>query len=485
VTDAALSSDYPDVKQRALVGGRALALRYLVVGIISLGGSTILIRSLGAKAWATYSVGYFLITFIDQNIGARLLGSIVRWPGVLPVGLLRSAAGLMQVLGGALFLLLVGAGFLATGLSSLEKLGLCLASVGVCAYVYASRTLPLVLLERVLEYRWIAVGEIVDQLTFYVVAIPLVLGGEGLKGVALAFAVRGIPTAVLLHVRSRAPLVGRAARGEVREILHFAGPTLGLASLILVEGLTPFLVLGGGHARDLAFFMTSSSLVGYAAVVQTVVQRVGFPSFSLVAGAGGELARTANRTSGAAVFALVSLVVPVAGLSPVWLPILLGSDWKSASILMVAIGAGFVLNGPISVLSGALYSLGHPRDVFRVYVTMTLAYVVLAVAGVQVSPLAGAGVAYVMSRALGLALMRLDVARRGCPVAMRGTAAVIAFATVVAAALAMSVWHGEWLGAAAVIAVALPVWTRGLARNRTLLLRAFGLSTPNEAAVGD
>jgi len=481
VTDP-VSAEYRGVQERALVGGRSLALRYVLVGLLSLGGSTFLIRSLGANAWATYSVAYFLITFVDQNIGARLLGSIVRWPGAPPVRMLQAAGALMQALGAGLLLLFLAVALPADGLSSLADLGLCLAAVGVCAYVYALRTLPLVLLERALEYRWIAIGEVLDQITFYVVAVPLVLSHEGLRGVAVALAVRGIPTAVLLRLRSRAPLVGRPLRAEIGELLHFAVPTLGAAGFILVEGLMPLLVLGGEHARALAFFMTSSSLIGYAAVVQVVVQRVGFPSFNLVRGAGGQLARAVKRTNGAALFVLTSMVVPMAGFSPLWLPLLFGSDWKPASISMVAIGAGFVLFGSISVLSGALYTLGHPRDVLRAYAVMTLIYGGLAVVGAHLSVLAGVGIAYAVSRAFGLALLGFDVARRGCPVPMARMAGVVGFAIMVATLLATATWHHQWLAATVVAALALPLWARGFALNRGWLIRAIGRGTSSKPA---
>lgn len=479
---APVSAEYSGVQERAMTSGRSLALRYVVVGLLSIAGSTYLIRALGADAWATYSVAYFLITFVDQNIGARLLGSIVRWPGEPPARMLAAAAALMQALGGGLLLLFIAIALPADGLSSLAELGLCLAAVGSCAYVYAVRTLPLVLLERALEYRWIAIGEVLDQITFYVVAVPLVLTHHGLRGVAVALAVRGIPTAILLRLRSRAPLFGHALRAEMGELLRFALPTLGSAGFILVEGLVPLLVLGGEHARALAFFMTSSSLIGYAAVVQVVVQRVGFPSFSLVRATGGELARAVNRTNGAALFALASMVVPMAGLSPLWLPVLFGADWKPASISMVAIGAGFVIFGSISVLSGALYTLGHPRDVLRVYAVMTLVYGGLAAVGAHLSVLAGVGVAYAVSRAVGLALLGFAVARRGCPVPMARSAVVVAFAIAVAAVLALATWHGQWLAGAAILAIALPLWARGFALNRGWMLRAIGRGTPSKAA---
>src|SRR4051812_12918705 len=68
---------YALTRARAVAGSRWLMIRYGVVGLLSLAGSTYLIRNVGPEAWAAYSVGYFLAVFAEQAFGASLLGALV------------------------------------------------------------------------------------------------------------------------------------------------------------------------------------------------------------------------------------------------------------------------------------------------------------------------------------------------------------------------------------------------------------------------
>lgn len=478
-----MTASYGAVQKRAFLGGRVIAMRYCLVGLLSLAGSTYLIRALGSRAWATYTVAYFLITFVDQNIGTRLLGAVVHADGIVPVRTMRSAALLMQALGSVMLVAFITISLPAAALTRLVDVGICLAAVGVCAYVYASRSLSLVLLERKLDYRWVAVGEIVDQITFYGIAISLVLSHHGLPGVALALAVRGIPTAVLLRVRSRAPFIGGWDRTGTAELLRFALPTLGASAFVFGEGLVPIMVLGGQHARFLAFFMTSSSLIGYAAVAQVVVQRMGFPSFRLLRGAPEGLMRAVERTTNATVFTLTSMVVPMAGLSPLWLPALFGRGWRVASLALLPIGLGFVLAGVISVLSGALYTLGQPGKMLRGYATMTVLYGGSAFAATRISVAAGVGVAYAVSRIIGVMMLRSALSRRIGRVSMARSGCVVVLGASAAILLGVTSWYHAWLFLAVAVAILIPLWVIELIRNWSWISRAIGFGQPGNALV--
>ena len=83
-------------------------------------------------------------------------------------------------------------------LTALHSPVLMCAASGICGYVYVSRALPSALMERRLEYRLIGAGEVLDQVTFTVLAVALVLGGLGLPGVMLALALQGAADAAAL-----------------------------------------------------------------------------------------------------------------------------------------------------------------------------------------------------------------------------------------------------------------------------------------------
>ena len=345
----------------AYAGGRAIILRYAAVALLSLAGASILIRELGTEAWATYSVSYFVLMSIDQTLGARLLGSLIQARDEPSTDDMASAAFLMNVLGVGLVVIFAALAFALHGQSSLPALSFALACLGLAACVYAIRAPAVVLLERNLRYREIAIAEVGDQVTFYALAIGLTLAGGGLKGVLVAMAVRGVPATVALRWRGSAPVLGRPDRDAVALLFAFSGPSLLVGALFLLEGLTPAFVLADDHPTVLAYVMTAATLVGYASVVQYVTQRVGFPALSRVADTPGNLARPVTRAFELTAFSVATMVAPITALSPLWLPVLFGSEWEEAAGITVAVGIGFSATASIHVLTSALYVLGRPR----------------------------------------------------------------------------------------------------------------------------
>src|SRR4051812_20671406 len=71
--------------------------RYGIVGVLSLVGTTGLVRIVGPADWAIASTGYFLIVFLDYAFGATFLGSIVRSADMPRAGTLSAARALSRL----------------------------------------------------------------------------------------------------------------------------------------------------------------------------------------------------------------------------------------------------------------------------------------------------------------------------------------------------------------------------------------------------
>jgi O-antigen/teichoic acid export membrane protein len=412
----AMPDDYSKARARGLAGGKAILVRYLVVGLLSLGGSTFLIRTLGPADWASFSVAYYLIVFIDQHLPQRLLGRLIQVSRPPSQVDLQAAARLMQLVGLALAAFFSAIAIPAAALYGDEALAPCLFGTAVCAYVYSVRSTSVALLERDLRYQRIVLADVLDQVTFYAIAIPAVAFGTGLEGMSVALALRGLLSAGLLRRSAPAPFFGRANVDARRSILAFGVPSA-LASLIyLGDGLVPIVVLGGDHAEELAFTMTAGTIIGYAATVQVAVQRVSFPSLALLQRQRSRFVRAVRGTLRVSNFAIVSTLVPVAASSPVWLPALLGPEWRPASLVMMVIAGGLMINSVNSVVLPALSSLGFPRSPLRLQVGMTGTYLVLAFPAAAISPLLGPAVAWTVSRAVGSAASIIALHRHGLPI---------------------------------------------------------------------
>lgn len=459
-----------------------MLVRHLAVGALSLPGAIFLVRSIGNDDWATYSVAYFLIVFLDITFGANVLGGLIRSPRGPGRRDLEAAVSLMHVVGLGTTALLLVLAFPAADLYGDDRLAGALVAVAACGYVYAWRSTSLAVLERRLEYRWVAAAEILDQVTFYAIAVPLVLAGLDFTGVAIGLAARGVLAALLVRWHAPAPVVGRLHRPEVRRLIEFAVPTLGSAAFFLANGLVAVSVLGASRATELAFFLTVGTIAGYAAVPQVIAQRVGFPAFASLQLDHERFRRAVARTAGIANVVIVTLLVPLAGLSPLWLPVLFGDEWNRAGMVMAIYGVGLLFNGFVTVGIAALNSLGHPRDVFVLQATMTVLYLVAAVVLVSETALLGVAIAFALSRALATAYALVRLHHRGHPVPWQAEIAVLAAASAALVGLA-ALAETEPVAALGTCAALAGVWIA--ARRQELgSLRSLSASGSAPAASG-
>jgi PST family polysaccharide transporter len=444
--------------------------RHVGVGLISLVGSTILIRELGAALWASYSVAYFITAFVDGVFGANVLGSVVQAPEKPDRRRREAAVAVMQRLAGGLALVVAITAFPAAALYGRDDLAPCLLGAAACIYVYGTRALSSALLERELRYRGVAVGEILDQVLFYAVALPLAFTGHGLTGVAVGIGARGLLTAALLRRLAPVPWLGRPHRDEVRRIVAFALPTLGSALLLLVNGLAAVAILGGGHAAELAFFMTTVTVLGYAATVQVVAQRVAFPALARLQGDVAQLRGALEGTMHMSAVLMTACVVPLAATGPVWLPALFGSEWARAWEPMT-FGAAALLIGVLpNIAVASLSAVDRPGDALRLQAGMTATYVISAIALAQVSVLWGVALAYALSRVAGVVYSSrlLHEARLRVPVWR--LAAIMLIASCACAAVAVLLAHHDWLPGFGLLLAGAVWWAIGNRARLAILL---------------
>jgi O-antigen/teichoic acid export membrane protein len=440
-----------------------------VTGFVSLAGSTLLIRSLGPERWATYSVAYFLIVYLEQAFSWRLLGRLIHLHRPPDGALIGAAAALMQVIGVGVLLFFVVLGQIASSATALPDFEHALVAVGICSYVYALRATSIALLERELSYRWIAVTDAIDHLFFYILALTLVWIGLGLGGVLVALAARGLPSLVVARWRAPTPILGKWLRAAVSSLLHYAGPGLGTGLIVLFEGLVPVFLLAPDYPVELAFTMAAGTIVGYAAVAQFVVQRVGFSGLARLRGTRPAFRRATQSAYDVSTFVLVTMVVPITAFAPVWLPTIFGDEWERAAPVLVAVGAAFMCNGAVYVSSGALLALGRPRAVLWLNCCMFAVFSVGAVVGVGQSPLMGVAVALAVSRALGVAAAQALLRREGVAPRVYKAAAMLAGGVAVSIGVAASVSTDDWIVAGGLTLLAVALWLLLLSRNRRWL----------------
>ena len=386
-TSSTPAENYATARAGAVSGGKAMVTRHGFVAILSLAGTTALVRLIGTSDWAIAAQGYFLVVFLDYALGANLLGGLLRKAGSLTTRDTEAAARLAALAAAAL----LGLGCLLAGPAALAlgrwEWGACLLAVGMGGAVFSARSVPVALLERDLRYGTIAVAEVLDQVSFYLLAIPAAVLGLGLPGVLAALAVRSIPSAILVHRRRPSPLLGAGHRRELRDLLAFARPTAGSAGLVLLDGLIPLAVLGASHERPLAFMLTTATIAGYAATLQIVAQRIGFASLARLQADPAGFRLAAGRAAMVSTVVIVGVIFGLAGLSSIWLPVMFGPTWEAAAWVMALLGVTMLMQSPVNIATALLNARDRPGSVLVLRISQTAPYLAVALALVAQTPL--------------------------------------------------------------------------------------------------
>ena len=222
---------------------------------------------------------------------------------------------------------------------------------------YSARVIPVVRLERRLDYRRLTWIEVADPLVFYAFAIPAALAGLGaysLAGAVVAAAAMGSVIATLMrpwHFGLQIDL------GCIRPMLGFSVRASILAPLYLLREFLVLVTLAaiGGPAQA-GFYNLAQRLFSLNLSIAYAVQRVTQTAFARGDAGTTRDRRGAQTTIVTTLTAALPLTV-VVGTAHISVGLVFGSRWHPTIALVVAAAAGWLLiSGPISVLTqpGAL-----------------------------------------------------------------------------------------------------------------------------------
>lgn len=215
-------SHEPRLRRAALRGGAYLAGRQVVSILLKFVGVMLITRVLGPAGYGAYvsgiSIYQYAATISYAGVGVYLL----RHEGDAPEMSYGTAYSILMMTGLPLLAgIEMGAGVLAnwTGVAGFEPvmriivLGLPLQLLAMPASVR---------LERRLDYRSVAMVEIVGQIAFYVLAVPLVILKFGPSSLAAAWVLQQTVTCLAAHIVTKTYPRFSFDRPTARSIVRYA-----------------------------------------------------------------------------------------------------------------------------------------------------------------------------------------------------------------------------------------------------------------------
>lgn len=346
----------------------------------------------------------------------------------------------------------------------------------------AFRSPAVILCERRLEYRPLAVVDIVETSVYYVWAIATISVGWGVWGLATACVVRALAgMTILLTLVPAGRIAPVPSWTKVRGLLGFGVryQAVGLLHMLRDQGVNIAVGAFGGVAM-LGLWNVAWRIIQMPVSLFAALWRVSFPGMSRLVAANEELGATIERVIGLVAIGAGLLVVPLAASASAWVHVLMGAEWADAASAVPPACFAMAFGVPISVaLSGYLWAIGSASVPMRATAVGIPATLLLLLALLPFIGVAAAGTAYIAS-SLVESVFFIFAARRTTTFTIGARVAVPLALGVVAAFAGWVVarWLGpDLLGALASSVVALTAFVGGLAAlHRTDLSDGLALA---------
>lgn len=351
-----------EVRHRAVTGAAVDVLRGFGIRFLGLAGTLVLARLLTPRDFGLVAFGatfVTLATFVsDGGIGTALIRRVTP----------PERADLRALLAFQLALTTV----LAVGVSTLV---LPFGTIGqVTALMVASipftavRAPGVIVLERRLDYRPLAVVEFIDSISYYSVAISLVLVGWGVWGLATATLVRAlVGSAAMLLLVPQSRLLPTLSWSRVRVMLGFGlrYQAVGITNVLRDQGINAAVALIAGVSA-LGLWNIAFRILQVPLLFLSSLWRVSFPGMSRLVAAGEDVTPIVERVISVVAVASGVILAPLVAASSPLITVLLGSEWSDASTVIPPACLHLMIAGPISVaLVGYLWAEGDASAVLR------------------------------------------------------------------------------------------------------------------------
>ena len=264
----------------------------------------------------------------------------------------------------------------------------------------AVRAPSYIIYERRLNYRPMAIVEIVETSAYYVWAIATISIGWGVWGLATAGVVRAmLGSTLLLILLPEGRVLPVPSYTKIRAILGFGFryQAVGLLQLLRDQGVNIAVALVGGVAV-LGLWSVAWRILQIPYSFFVALWRVSFPGMSRLVAAGEEVGGTIERVIALVAVGTGVLVAPLAASASAWIHVLIGAKWADAASAIPPSCLAMVFGVPISVaLAGYLWAIGAASIPLRATLVGIAAMAVILLPLLPLIGVIAVGLAYVAS----------------------------------------------------------------------------------------
>jgi O-antigen/teichoic acid export membrane protein len=356
--DAIRETGQPEagLRKKVLQGGAFLAFRQAIGVVLSLAGVLLVTRVIGPRQYGIFAMAMGIVTFL------YMLGT---WG--IDIYLLRKTEKPSEHefnQGFTVLLCISSAFFLA--LAALSHLIASFVKTPAVAplMIFLAAAIPfnllalpaIVKLDRDLNFRQVAINELLGQASMYVIAIPLALAGAGAWAPASGFVLQQFVLMMLSYASAR---YKPSLCWDSALVLRMLKYGLAYSSSIWVwqlRGLVnPLIVSRLAGAEAVGYIAVSIRFVEVLAFAKQATWRIAMAALAKISQDGDRLRNSVSEGMKLQAMAVGFPLALFALTAPILIPLGLGHNWTPALVVFPFIAVSYLTNAMFNLHSSVLY----------------------------------------------------------------------------------------------------------------------------------
>jgi O-antigen/teichoic acid export membrane protein len=360
---AEAKSGQPKLRHAALRGGAFLAARQVVSILLKFLGVLLITRVLGPAKYGAYvsaiNIYQYAVAIGSAGVGIYLL----RHDGAVPEASFRTSYSVLAMMSALLFVSIEGGARTLANWTAVEGFEPVMQVIALALPLQLLAIPASVRLERQLNYRSVAMIEIIGQIAFYALGVPLVTLKFGPISLAAAWVLQQAVTCVAAHLASKTRPAFEFDRPVAKAIVHYAADYSVANWIWQMRMLVNPLIVGPAlGARVVGIVGMTIGLLEMLSIIKTIAWRLSVAILTKFRSNIERLRTAVTEGMELQVLAVGTILLGFGWSGQFIVPRLFGARWIEVMDIYPYIAVSYLTQAAFNVHSATMSVINRNRD---------------------------------------------------------------------------------------------------------------------------
>lgn len=353
-----------ELKRKVFVGGSFMLLRQGLSIFISLFGVILLTRLIGPSNYGIYNAGMGIYLFIYYLAQFGVNVYLVRKEGEIEEGEYNQAwtflilVGFIAIIVSEALIPFIGKWVRLEGFQRVSMV------IFLCYPISLANIVPISKLERALNYKRVALIELLAQVIYYAIGLPLAFSGFGVWAPVAGWWAQQVFVVTLSSISAKY-IPKFYFRADILKSILGYGLSYSISFWIwqFRNLINPLIVGRFLGAESVGYVALAIRIVEILTFAKGVVWRISIAVMGRLQREKARLLEVIKEGMRIQLIATFSLVLPFSIIAKWIVPLFFGIKWVPVLQIFPFIALSYIVNSVFSLHSSALYTLGNNREV--------------------------------------------------------------------------------------------------------------------------